>query len=88
LGQFSQPPNNEADCEGLNQLVEDGTCADLAVTFVQSLAYHEGSAARAAWFLEIARCLDDVYMPPDHPVIQGMLSNSKLLADAALVVRR
>jgi hypothetical protein len=80
--------NCEVICEGTCDLVRFKQHADLAVEFVQSLAYHAGNDVKAAWFLEYSRSRFDVYTPPDDAQIRELLMDRELLESAAEVVRK
>ena len=87
MSSFDHVVHQEAVCVGLTDLVRFGAHADLAVELVGAMAHHGGDPIRAAWFLECARSIDDVYKPPDHPPIRALLSDRALLEAAANVVR-
>ena len=86
IGYFDYVKHSEVICEGTCALVKFKTHSDLAESFVRSLANHSGNAMKAAWFLEYARSRNDVYHPPRHTGIQGLLNDRHLLLEAANVV--
>lgn len=84
---FDYVTNCEVICQGTTDLVRFGVHIDLAEKFVNSLAHHGRNATKAAWFLEYARSVDDVYAPPNLASMRALLSDKTLLQGAAQVVR-
>ncbi len=78
--------NSDVICKSTSELVRFETLEELAIKFVQSLAYHKGEFTKAAWFLEYSRARFDVYTPPNNEIIQEMLTNKELLNNAYAVV--
>ena len=78
--------NAETICEATSDLFEFETLREIAITFTKSLAYHNGDVTKASWFLEYSRSRFDVYTPPNDILVNGLLSDEKLLNEAYAVV--
>ena len=84
---FDYVENCEAVCQGTTDLVRFSAHKDLALDLVDSLARHCVDPVKAAWFLAYANSRNDVYTPPDYEPINALLSDRRLLEQAAGVVR-
>jgi hypothetical protein len=81
--------NCETLCQTLEDLFRFVRHMDLADGFIMELALSEKPVS-GAWFLELARAHveNDVYPPPAHEASESLLTDGRLLAEKAVIVRK